>query len=349
MKQQNFMAEIIFDCPACKQAVQADDAWGGQEIQCPLCHSPMIVPGGASAAAEPHYTGKGKVEVPKETKLSAGATQVARSTTGGGPVIRNFQASKTKKQNPIVKYGAPVVVVAVLAAGAWFGWPYLKPLLPFLNKGNEAAANDAATAGQSGDAAAAAQPATPPPPKEVPMTPPIYTLDVSQAKFTEGKVNGTITGTNFVSDSVRLEKLAGAYMLDFRQGTNASPDRGLRVYLRLTGTNTPAGQSWTISPEMKGTPVSQVVKVWKTDPKYAAQQKSFTTGFALKLELGQMTESNTISGKIYAALPDKEQSVIAGVFHTAPAGTVTPGAAPQPVQTAGETSPEFQKRYGTRR
>ena len=101
---------------------------------------------------------------------------------------------------------------------------------------------------------------------------------------------------------------------------------------------------------MKGTPVSQVVKVWKTDPKFAAQQKSFTTGFALKLELGQMTESNTISGKIFAALPDKERSVIAGVFNAATAASSAPGAAPQPAQaTQGEMSPEFQKRYGTKR
>jgi hypothetical protein len=343
------MAEIIFDCPACKQAVQADDAWAGQEIQCPLCHAPMIVPGGTSGT-EPHYTGKGLVEVPKETKLSVGATPGARSTTGGGPVIRNFQPAKRKKQNPIIKYATTAVVLVVLVGGGWFAWPYVKPHLPFLKKEEAAAtANSDAPSGQGGDAAAAAAPpAPPPPPKEVPMTPPVYTLDVAQAKFTEGKVNGTITGTNFVPDAVRLEKLAGAYLLDFRQGTNASPDRGLRVYLRLTGTNTPAGQSWTIAPEMKGTPVSQLVKVWKTDPKYAAQQKAFTTGFALKLEFGPMTESNTISGKIYAALPDKEQSVIAGVFNTTPAAVGATGATPQPVQTpAVQMSPEYQRRYGT--
>jgi hypothetical protein len=182
------------------------------------------------------------------------------------------------------------------------------------------------------------------------MTAPTYTLDLSQARFSEGKVNGTITGTNFVPDSVRLEKLPGLYMLDFRQGTGATPDRGLRVYLRLTGTNTPAGQSWTVSPEMKGTPVSQVVKVWKTNPKFAAQEKTFTTGFALKLELGQMTESNTVSGKIFAALPDKEQSVIAGVFHTTTATSGAPNPTPQPTQAPqSEMSPEMQKRYGTRR
>jgi hypothetical protein len=288
------------------------------------------------------------VEVPQETKLSAGATQLPRSTPGGGPVIRNFQARKTKKQNPIVKYATTAVVLAALAVGGWFGWPYLKPHLPFLNKGTDAAATNPAATGQGGDAPAAAQSVTPPPPKEAPMTPPTYTLDVSQAKFTEGKVNGTITGTNFVPDSVRLEKLAGAYLLEFRQGTNALPDRGLRVYLRVTGTNTPAGQSWTVSPETRGSPVSQVVKFWKTDPKYAAQQKAFTTGFALKLELAPMTESNTVAGKIFAALPDKEQSVVAGGFNAAMVTGAASGVPTQPAQApAVQMSPEFQRRYGT--
>jgi len=313
----------------------------------------MIVPSHGEPTAEtPHFTGKGLVEVPKETKLKAGPTQTARSTSGSGPVIRNFQPPKAKKQNPLIKYGIPVIVVAALAGGGWFAWPYLKPHLPFLNKASEQAA--ATTTGSAGtaDASAAGQPTAPPPPvKEPPMTPPVYTLDVAQAKFTEGKVNGSITGTNFVPDTVRLEKLAGFYVLDMRQGIGATPDRGLRVYLRLGPTNTPAGQTYTVSPEMKGTPVSQLVKTWKTNPKYAAQEKSFSTGFALKLEFGQMTESNTISGKIFAALPDKEQTVVAGVFHTGTAVSGAPGAAAQQAETPQqiESKADFQKRYGTRR
>jgi hypothetical protein len=317
----------------------------------------MIVPQsqshGASASEAPHFTGKQLVDVPKETKLSAGAIQKPRATGGGGgPVIRNFQPSKVKKQSPWVKYAVTVVVLVALAGGGWFAWPYLKPHLPFLNQGGEAtaAANGSPAGPGAGAAATTETPATPAPPKEVPMTPPIYTLDVSQAKFSEGKVNGSITGTNFVPDTVRLEKLPGLYVLDFRQGTNATPDRGLRVYLRLNPTNTPAGQSWTVSPDMKGTPISQVVKTWKTNPKYAAQEKSFTSGFALKLEFEQFTETNTISGKIYAALPDKEQSVVAGVFHTATAVAGVPGTAPSAAPTpAIQMSPELQRRYAPKR
>lgn len=347
------MAEIIFDCPACKQAVQADDAWAGQEIQCPLCHAAMIVPQGhAPAPHEPHFTGKGLVEVPKETKLKAGGTQVARTTSGSGPVIRNFQQQSGKKQNLIIKYATTVVVLVALGVGGWFGWPYLKPHLPFLNK-DGAAEGVAGTATNPGaDAAATPEAAAPPPPKEIPMTLPTHTLDVAQAQVSEGKVNGSIAGTNFVPDAVRLDKVGSQYVLDLRQGAGVTPDRGLKVILNLGATMAPTGQTWTVSQEMKGTPVSRVVKVWKTNPKYAAQEKAFTTGFALKLEFGQLTESNTIPGKIYAALPDNEKSVVGGVFEASVIGVASGTMSPTPAAANPQPdapSAEFQRRYGPAR
>jgi hypothetical protein len=117
--------------------------------------------------------------------------------------------------------------------------------------------------------------------------------------------------------------------------------------------DSPTGQTWTVSQEMKGTPVSRVVKVWKPNPKYAAQTKAFTTGFALKLEFGALTESNTLPGKIYAALPDPEQTVIGGVFNaitTLAGGQVlgTPQAPVLDAQSAAQKA-EFDKRYGIQR
>jgi hypothetical protein len=68
------------------------------------------------------------------------------------------------------------------------------------------------------------------------------------------------------------------------------------------------------------------------------------------LELGQMTE-NVIAGKIFLALNDKEQSVVAGVFkanmgQVVDVTTQAPGA---PVQTPTQRNPEYEKRYGIRR
>jgi hypothetical protein len=349
------MAEMIFDCPACKQPVQADDAWAGQQIACPLCQAPMIVPPSQSSSAAPpaeaRALGRQLVAVPGQTKLSAGATQKARPASGTGAPLRMLQQKQVKQPKPFVKYATyGVVAVLVLTAG-WFAWPFARPYLPFLNPGgNEVGAASAVASGKDAQPAAPApQTVIPPPAKEIPMTVPAYTLNIADARISDGKVNGNISGTNFVPDLVRLDKLAGLYVLDLRQGAGATPDRGLRVYLQLSPADSPTGHTWTVSQEMKGPPISRVVKLWKTNPKYAAQEKTFTTGFALKLEFGQLTESNTIPGKIYAALPDKEQTVIAGVFTAASTlGGASPTAGQPPAipNPQVDNSPEFQKRYG---
>ena len=345
------MAEIIFDCPACKKPVQADDAWAGQEIECPICKAPMIVPPApapsAPAESGSRSLGRQLVKVPRETKLSAGFTQVARASDGRGISQTSFRPKQVKQKNPVVRYAILGAVIVTLGASAWLAWPRLRPHLPFLKQGEETSA--AAAANSKKVAEADALEATPPPaPKEVPMTAPAYSLDVGQARISEGKVNGSIAGTNFVPDIVRLDQLAGGYVLNLRQGVGQTPDRGLRVYLQLKPTDGPTGHTWTVSQDMKGTPISQVVKVWKPNPKYAAKEKPFTTGFALKLEFGQLTASNTIPGKIYAALPDTEQTVVAGVFNAA---TTLLGGQETVVQPAviQNSQTDFQKRYGIRR
>ena len=350
------MAEIIFDCPACKQAVQADDAWGGEQIECPLCQAPMIVPQAqvpsVSAGGGARPLGKQLVSVPGETKLSAGSIQVPRSSGGSGGGRKNLRQEQAKRRSPVVRYALiGVVIVAALASG-WVAWPYIRPHIPFLNKAGAEAAAVPPPAADKGAEPSAQEATPPPPPKEVPMTAPVYTLDVAHAKISEGKVNGTIAGTNFVPDVVRLDPVAGGYILSLRQGPGQTPDRGLRVNLQMKPTDSPTGHTWTVSQDMKSSPISRVVRVWKTNPKYAALEKPFTTGFALKLEFGQLTASNTIPGKIYVALPDKEETVVAGVFNAATtmvAAQETGGQQPaiQNPQTDAQRA-EFEKRYGAR-
>jgi hypothetical protein len=105
---------------------------------------------------------------------------------------------------------------------------------------------------------------------------------------------------------------------------------------------------------MKGADVPRVLKRWKPSATAAVQQKFFTTGYAMKLELGQAPSDGNIPGKIFLALPDTEQSVVAGLFKIQPASSEPVAAQPMiQAPTAAPTAPSadraaFQKRYGTR-
>jgi hypothetical protein len=44
------MSEIKFSCPSCQQTIAADASYGGLQINCPACNTPMIVPGAAEDA-----------------------------------------------------------------------------------------------------------------------------------------------------------------------------------------------------------------------------------------------------------------------------------------------------------
>jgi len=201
----------------------------------------------------------------------------------------------------------------------------------------------------------------------LPVVPAVYTLEVASAKIPEGRVNGMISGTNFVLDTATLEKQPAYYLLRLRQGTNATPDREIRVYLHLAAGERISGHSWTTAKETKDKNQPSVAKGWKTNPKYAATTKSFANGYAMKLEFGQI-EEEVVSGKIFVALPDPEQSVAAGVFKAEttvfemPAGATNTAARAAGAETAPATTAPIapaappagpkaamEKRYGTKR
>jgi hypothetical protein len=175
------------------------------------------------------------------------------------------------------------------------------------------------------------------PEKKLPIVAPVWTLDLAASKIPEGRANGSISGTNFVVETARVEQSGTAQILRLMQGQAASPDREVLVYLHLKPGEKLGGQSFAIAADTRiGAP--QVTKRWKTDPRYAPQLKSFNTGYVMKLELGQMT-NGTLPGKIFLAMPDPEKTVVGGLFRVTPSlfdmdAPATPAAAravPQPV------------------
>ena len=254
---------------------------------------------------------------------------------------QKLAAAKAGKKSAAPKWIAVGAGVVILGVGGCFAYG---PVKQWLAKRAEAAKQ--ASAPPPVTNAVPAEP--PPPPKELPVLPAVWTLDVDRAKIPEGKANGTISGTNFLVETA----ICTPQLLRLYQGSAVSPDREIRIYLRLNAGESLTGRTWTVSQDLRGKSVPQVVKLWKTNPRFAPQSKPFSYGYVMKLEFGEM-DTNLITGKIFLALPDPEQSVVAGVFKatTAPApatgavGTATPvetpAAGPPPPQRAA-----FDQRYG---
>jgi hypothetical protein len=186
------------------------------------------------------------------------------------------------------------------------------------------------------------------------LVPPAYSLEIAAASIPQSQVNGMIAGTNFVADVIRLDPNPTARVLRFTQGSLAAPDREILMYLHLKAGEKLAGHSWTITKDMAASECPAIMKRWKARPGAALQSKSFPSGYALKLTLGQLA-AGTIEGQVFLSLPDTEQSVIGGVFKAQT--TITEALAPAPVVAAPTAPPApspaqkaaFDKRYGGKR
>jgi hypothetical protein len=191
--------------------------------------------------------------------------------------------------------------------------------------------------------------------QDPPGTPPVWSLEMSAAKIPEGGANGSISGAPFVVQTARIDPIGTAHVLSLKQGAGPVADHEVLIYLHLAAGETLGGKHWLISQDMRPPAAPQIIKRWKTDPKYAAQQNSYPGGYSMKLDLGSVTESN-ITGKIYLALPDQQQSVVAGSFKAvigAPVPVAQQMAAPAVTPMAPNQNPSrdasFNSRYGIKR
>jgi hypothetical protein len=366
------------DCPNCKNpltvpAVAAPQKPARASVQASLVPKPP-------QAAEP--------------RLALNAAQAAELAAGGqrNIPIRNLAPPPSKKKSPLVTYGIAVAVLLFLGVGGYFGYGYINNMQDKVNTASKEAAKnadesqvghiaklnavlaatdpnrapaDGTTAGprqrrsgvgqqipiaNASDASAASTTAT----DSQPLIPAVWTLDITKARIPSGRANGAISGTNFVPDSARVDPVGNAQVLRLLQGQLLAPDREVMVYLHLKAGEKLGGQTLNISQDMAGTGVPQVTKRWKNNPKFAPQYKSFTSGYAMRLELGEQA-NGSVSGKIFLALPDADQSVVAGNFTAAintnaPVVAATVQAAPTMTPMQGRTADQaFESRYGVRR
>jgi hypothetical protein len=352
------MADFKFTCVHCGQDIECDELWSGHQIQCPTCQKELTVPPKPDAPPHAHLASA----KPGQPRLSIGQSRNERSAAPPPPPPQMATLQQQLNQAKLARKGNPMkwvtvgVVVLVVGVGVYLGLPYLSG---WMAKRSEAAKQASAPPPVTNDVPAE----PPPPPKELPMLPVVWTLDLDKAKIPEGKANGLISGTNFVPETARLDKVGPAYLLRLLQGASATPDLGFMVYLRPNAGESVTGHTWIVSQDLKDKNLPQVVKVWKTDPRYAAKQKPFSSGYAMKLELGQIT-NGVIPGKIFLAVPDAEQSVVAGVFKAetsladatgatvaspvaSPVVTPNPGLTPGAPPAADRSA--FDRRYGKKR
>ena len=347
------MADLRFTCSHCRQEIECDELWSGHEIQCPTCKTELTVP--PKPDAPPHAALAGTR--PGEARLSIGQSRHQRSAAPPPPppqevlIQRQLAQARASQKGSAKKWVTISVAVIVLGVAGYFGYGFVSE---WLAKRSEAAQQ--ASARQQATNAAVAEPAPPPPPKELPLLPAVWTLDSDKANIPAGRANGIISGTNFVVETARLDKVGTAYLLRLLQGAPASPDLGFMIYLHPNAGESVTGQTWTVSQEMKGKTVPQIVTLRKTNPRFQAQQKTIFSGYAMKLELGQIT-NGVIPGKIFLAVPpDTEQTVVAGLFNAntsladaTGAVAANPAVAPTPGAEAGAPArPDraaFERRY----
>lgn len=121
------MAEMKFSCPQCGQHIGYDDTWAGQQIECPGCHSGIVVP-----QIKRPLTAASAPALAKEpakfagAKLASGVTQIARSTAHAPAPIKRALPRRPGADNSLLKYGLMAAVIAILAGvGYFYGLPLI--------------------------------------------------------------------------------------------------------------------------------------------------------------------------------------------------------------------------------
>jgi len=133
-----------------------------------------------------------------------------------------------------------------------------------------------------------------------------WTLNLTNVAIPSMTVTGRIAGRSFTCEHATLQ--GGA--LTLRQGPGGSTEPRITIYLFATEAGELRGQSMNINTNNTGAP--RVVIRWADNQQ--AMTRTFTSGYALKLELGNPGATG-MAGRIYLCLPDEERSYLAGTFN----------------------------------
>lgn len=325
------MAEFTFSCPSCSNGILCDSQWSGQQIECPTCQAAVIVPA-AVAPTPPPASANAAAAAAARARIAA-RTQGAPKSTGKivsyvviGLVAAAAFVYVMKRASAVDSNIAEKTTAAAKESGGG-DLGHIASLYDVLDKtdpdhmgmsSKDAARAKAETAAYKAKSqerikayeadrakkeAEAARLATAE-----------WNMELDSAEIPSGRANGMLSGTNFVVTTARLGRAGYAQVLTLRQAEGAAVQAEMFIYLTIIPGETVTNRTWTVTKDMKGKGVPQIIKRWKTNPRYALTQKSFNTGYAMKLEVGAPTDEGTIPGKLILSLPDAEKSYVAGEF-----------------------------------
>jgi hypothetical protein len=156
----------------------------------------------------------------------------------------------------------------------------------------------------------------PDPTLTMPLAAPQWLIDSTPPQIPSGRVHGSISSQEFTPENVSLQPNGALRVLAFAQGVGTTADHELFIYLNFNDNVALAGRSWTVTKETKGKDAPQIIKRWTANPKFAPISKTYNYGYAMRLEFGEPSR-DWQPGRIYLALPDTNQTVLAGAFSLA--------------------------------
>ena len=135
---------------------------------------------------------------------------------------------------------------------------------------------------------------------------PLWTLDLTNTVFPDRIAAGEIHGKDFVCRRAVFQN--GLLMLRSSPGRDA--DAAVNIFVATNAAEGWAGRSFEVVTNHTGL-APGVSLFWREGDMRIVE--TFTNGFAMKLELGAVS-NNQLPGKIYLCLPDEAKSCVARIF-----------------------------------
>ena len=322
------MSEFKFFCPSCGQHLAGDACYSGLQITCPNCQNPINVPAAPVIASPPPTpvvvrVAAVQVSTPPATSRTQMAAPVPARTCGwaiaslicsclgvsiAGVICGHLAKSRIRRDPALGGRGLATAGLLVGYLGLALEAMAVTVFLFAVVSGVHAAKS--LTSAPPVGAAPIVRQAEPP--RDVPAdTTPDgsgWTLQLNNAEFPSGPVQGRIHGSEFTADQVALE--GGS--LKFRQGDGFFPALAMEIVLFEVDPMRLSGKTYVVPKAEFGTTPHLWMK-WKKPDQNVPETKGFMRGYALRLEFGE-SAGGKLPGKIYLCLPDAEKSFIRGAF-----------------------------------